>query len=294
MKIFDCFQFFDEDMMLDLRLNILDKYVDKFVIVENLFMHSGKRKKQNFKIEKYKKFEKKIEYILVEELPSNLVDINSVPEKQRTNTVIDNTLKIEHNQRNKISEGLKDANDDDLVLISDVDEIPKLKDIKNKIHKKIICFNQKMFCYKFNLAYENTRWIGTKAVLKKNLLNAQWLRDVKDRRYPIWRIDILFDKMKYNNIQFISDGGWHFTNLRTPEQLELKLKNFGHHAEYLESGLSITDLEKMIKENRAVYNYFADMKKNKWSGEVKLKKTDLSEMPQFLQINYDKFKNWLC
>ena len=294
MKIFDCFQFFDEDMMLDLRLNILDKYVDKFVIVENLFMHSGKQKKQNFRIEKYKKFEKKIKYILVDKLPENLVDVNSVPEKQKTNTVIDNTLKIEHNQRNKIREGLKDANDDDLILISDVDEIPKLRDIKNKINKKIICFNQKMFCYKFNLAYENTRWIGTKAVLKKNLLNAQWLRDVKDRRYPIWRIDILFDKMKYNNIQFISDGGWHFTNLRTPEQLELKLKNFGHHAEYLESGLSITDLEKMIKENRAVYNYFADMKKNKWSGEVKLKKTDLSEMPQFLQINYDKFKNWLC
>ena len=69
MKIFDCFQFFDEDMMLDLRLNILDKYVDKFVIVENLFMHSGKQKKQNFRIEKYKKFEKKIKYILVDKLP---------------------------------------------------------------------------------------------------------------------------------------------------------------------------------------------------------------------------------
>ena len=103
MKIFDCFQFFDEDMMLDLRLNILDKYVDKFVIVENLFMHSGKKKKQNFRIEKYKKFEKKIEYILVNKLPENLSDINSVPKKQKTNTVIDNTLKIEHKQRNKIS-----------------------------------------------------------------------------------------------------------------------------------------------------------------------------------------------
>ncbi len=294
MKIFDCFQFFDEDMMLDLRLNILDKYVDKFVIVENLFMHSGKRKKQNFKIEKYKKFEKKIEYILVEELPSNLVDINSVPEKNRSNTVIDNTLKIEHNQRNKIREGLKDANDDDLILISDVDEIPKLRDIKNKINKKIICFNQKMYCYKFNLAYEDTHWIGTKAVLKKNFINAQWLRDVKDRQYPFWRIDILFDKMKYNNIQFINDGGWHFTNLRTPQELELKLKNFGHHAEYLESGLGITDLEKMIKDKRAVYDYSADMRKNKWSGKKKLKKTDLSELPQFLQLNYDKFKNWFC
>ena len=151
-----------------------------------------------------------------------------------------------------------------------------------------------MYCYKFNLAYEDTRWIGTKAVLKKNFINAQWLRDIKDRQYTFWRIDVLFDKMKYNNIQFINDGGWHFTNLRTPQELELKLKNFGHHAEYLESGLGITDLEKMIKDKRAVYDYSADMRKNKWSGKKKLKKTDLSELPQFLQLNYDKFKNWFC
>jgi len=60
MKIFDCFQYFDEDMMLDLRLHVLNKYVDKFVIVENLFMHSGKKKKQNFNIQNFKKFENKI------------------------------------------------------------------------------------------------------------------------------------------------------------------------------------------------------------------------------------------
>ena len=59
MKIFDCFQYFDEDMILDLRLNILDRYVDHFIIVENLFMHSGKKKKKNFDINKFKKFKKK-------------------------------------------------------------------------------------------------------------------------------------------------------------------------------------------------------------------------------------------
>ena len=136
MKIFDCFQFFDEDMMLDLRMNILDQHVDKFVIVENLYMHSGKKKSQNFKIEKYKKFEKKIKYILVNKLPEDLIDLNSVKENEKTNTLIDNTLKIEHNQRNKLFKGLDEAHKEDLIMISDVDEIPNLENIEKKNQKK--------------------------------------------------------------------------------------------------------------------------------------------------------------
>ena len=136
MKIFDCFQYFDEDMMLDLRLHVLNKYVDKFVIVENLFMHSGKKKKQNFNIQNFKKFENKIKYILVNELPENLVNLDNLTGSKRTNSLIDNTLKIEHNQRNKITDGLNEANSDDLILISDVDEIPKLKNIKHFLRSK--------------------------------------------------------------------------------------------------------------------------------------------------------------
>ena len=294
MKIFDCFQYFDEDMMLDLRLHVLNKYVDKFVIVENLFMHSGKKKRQNFNIQNFKKFENKIKYILVDELPENLVNLDNLTGSKRTNSLIDNTLKIEHNQRNKITDGLNEANSDDLILISDVDEIPKLENIKEKIKNKIICFNQKMFCYKFNLCFDKLNWIGTKATLKKNLLSPQWLRDVKHRKYPSWRIDVLFNKMKYNNIQFIEDGGWHFTNFRTPKELELKLNNFGHHAEFIESGLKLNDLEKMIEENRAVYNYGADMRKNKWSGEMKLIKSDQNYLPEYIKINNSKYKDWFC
>ena len=294
MKIFDCFQYFDEDMMLDLRLHVLNKYVDKFVIVENLFMHSGKKKGQNFNIQNFKKFENKIKYILVNELPENLVNLDNLTGSKRTNSLIDNTLKIEHNQRNKITDGLNEANSDDLILISDVDEIPKLENIREKIKNKIICFNQKMFCYKFNLCFDKLDWIGTKATLKKNLLSPQWLRDVKHRKYPSWRIDVLFNKMKYNNIQFIEDGGWHFTNFRTPKELELKLNNFGHHAEFIESGLKLNDLEKMIEENRAVYNYGADMRKNKWSGEMKLIKSDQNYLPEYIKINNSKYKDWFC
>ena len=292
MKIFDCFQFFDEDVMLDLRLNVLNQYVDKFVIVENLFMHSGKKKQKNFKIEKYKKFKDKIIYILVDKLPEGLADIGKYNNDDKTNQIINNTLKIEYNQRNKITEGLEDANENDLILISDVDEIPKLDNIKTKIKNKIILFEQSLFYYKFNLQYEGLNWVGTKGVLKKNLISPQWLRNIKDRKYPIWRLDILFNNMKYNNIQFIKDGGWHFTNFRTASELELKLNNFGHHIEFIESGLKIKDIEKMIKNNQAIYDYGADMRKNKWGGSKILKKVDWPKLPEYVILNREKYKQW--
>ena len=84
-----------------------------------------------------------------------------------------------------------------------------------------------------------------------------------------------------------------FYYLRRPKELELKLKNFGHHAEFNESGVNIKDLEKMINENRAVYDYSADMRTDKWSGSKKLVKTDLSEMPKYIVENKQKFKDWL-
>ena len=69
MYIYDCFQYFDEDFLLDLRLNILDKYVKKFVISEATYTHNGSKKKLNFDINKFKKFQDKIIYIVVENTP---------------------------------------------------------------------------------------------------------------------------------------------------------------------------------------------------------------------------------
>ena len=293
MKIFDCFQFFDENMILDLRLNILDKYVHKFVIVENLFMHSGKKKKKNFNIKNFSKFKDKIEYILVDELPNNLYDLDLVSNQKKTDRIIDNTLKIEHNQRNRIIDGIKNAKNEDLILIGDVDEIPNLQNIKDKISKKIVIFKQEMFYYKLNLKYNNMKWIGTKGTLKKDLLSPQWLRDVKDRIYPFWRFDIFFSKKKYNNIQHIENGGWHFSNMKTPDALEEKLNNFGHHAEFKESGINLEGIKKMISENRAIYDYNADMKTNKWSGEKKLLRSDINELPDYIKQNRNKYFDWL-
>ena len=72
MKIYDCFQFFDEEMLLDLRLNIMNRYVHKFVITEATYMHSGKPKKLIFDINKFPKFKDKIIYQVIDKEPSNV------------------------------------------------------------------------------------------------------------------------------------------------------------------------------------------------------------------------------
>ena len=295
MKIYDCFQFFDENMMLDLRLNILNEHIHKFIIVENLFMHSGAKKKPVFDIKNFSKFKDKITYILVDHLPDGLHNVNKISDKdEKGNRIIDNTLMIEHAQRNSILNGLKNANEDDLVIVSDVDEIPNLeKNNINNCKKKLIHFKQKMFYYKFNLKYDSKPWFGSKACLKKNLISPQWLRDTKQRKYPLWRFDIIFSKMKYNSIHYIENGGWHFVNLKTPEEIEKKLKNFGHHYEFTEvSGLNFNDIKKMINENRAIYDYHADMKESKWTGKQILKKCSLLEMPKYLVNNKKKYESW--
>ena len=81
MKIYDCFQLFDENMMLDLRFNILNEHVHRFVIVENSYMHSGIKKKPIFNINNFSKFKDKIIYILVEELPKGLHDVSKIKDK---------------------------------------------------------------------------------------------------------------------------------------------------------------------------------------------------------------------
>ena len=89
--------------------------------------------------------------------------------------------------------GLVNADKNDMILVSDVDEIPDLSKINFlKINKKIILFKQDMFYYKFNLHLPNMVWTGTKCCKKKNLINPQWLRNVKDRKYPFFRVDHFF------------------------------------------------------------------------------------------------------
>ena len=295
MNIYDCFMYFDEDLLLDLRFNTLNKFVKKFVIAEATYTHNGTKKKLNFDINKFKKFKDKIIYIIVDKQPDNILKIlDSETKEQKGEKLILNGMARDYFQRENLSRGIEEASNDDLILISDLDEIPDLNKIDlSKINNKIIIFEQKMFYYKLNLFYQDYTWLGTKAVRKKNLITPQWLRNVKGKNYPKWRLDTLFSKKKYTNLYFIKNGGWHFTCLRTAEELEKKLLNFAHHYEYEESGLSIKDLKKLIEEKRVMYDHNIDQKGYKWSGKSILKNYDIDLLPEHISSNQKKYSDWL-
>ena len=126
MAIYDCFQFFDEEHILDLRLNILHEYVDFFVLVESTIDHQGKPKKLNFDYKKFKKFNKKIVYLVVD-------DATEVAK----NPHIGGESLAEQHQRNSLIRGLKNCSDNDLIILSDVDEIPDPNKLNSFDIKKI-------------------------------------------------------------------------------------------------------------------------------------------------------------
>ncbi len=292
MKFIDCFMYFDEDMILDIRLNILDKFVSYFIICEANYLHNGSKKEFKFDINKFSKFKDKIIYIPLEQQPKNLRIINNSDDVLLKNSkILDNALLRENFQRNFLYNKIKNFEDDDLIIISDVDEIPKLENFKYK--SKITFFEQKMFYYKFNLLHKDFLWYGSKITKKKNLISPQWLRNVKSKKYPLWRFDILFSKTKYNKINFIKDGGWHFTNVKSPEKIDYKMKNFLHHLEYEESGLNVEDVKKIISEKKVFYDHQADKKEKKWGAEINLVKENDYNLPKYIIKNKEKFNNWL-
>ncbi len=295
MDIYDCFMYFDEDLLLDIRLNSLKKFVKKFVITEATYTHNGSPKKLNFDIDKFKKFKDQIIYIVVDDQPKNILEMKNNDSRERYGEkLILNGMARDYFQREKLMEGLKKTNDDDIVLISDLDEIPNLENLILKdINDKIFIFEQKIFYYKLNLVYENFSWQGTRAIKKKNLFSPQWLRNIKGKNYPKWRIDTFFSKKKYSNLIFIKDGGWHFTCLKTPEQLEKKFLNYAHHYEFQQSGLKIEDIKNFISQKKIIYDYKADQKKYKWSGKSKLKKIDTKFLPRYISDNTSKYTDWL-
>ena len=287
--------YYDEDLLLDIRLNSLEKFVKKFVITEATYAHNGENKKLNFDINKFKRFKDKIIYIVVDKQPKNILELKKGDTKEKTGEkLILNGMARDYFQRENLAKGLVDAKDEDLILISDLDEIPNLESLNFKnIKNNIIIFEQKIFYYKLNLLYDNFLWQGTRAIKNKNFLSPQWLRNIKSKKYPRWRIDTIFSKKKYSDLMFVKNGGWHFTCLKTPDQLEKKLLNYAHHYEFQESGLKIDDIKKFISEKRVIYDYNVDQKGFKWSGRSTLKKLETKSLPSYVSKNLHKYSDWL-
>ena len=287
--------FFDEEMLLELRLNTLDKFVDKFVIVESVYTHSGKEKKLIFDVNKYPRFKEKIDYIVVRDFPQGIEQIsNDDSNLEITNKEIMNALRRENFQRNAINRGLANADDNDWIIISDLDEIPDLSNINfNSINNKIIFFKQKVFYYKLNLELKTLRWIGSKACKKKYLKSAQWLRNVKDKIYPKWRLDIMFSEKRYNNIFFVENGGWHFSFVKKPEDIEKKLKSYLHHREYDLDPLGIENIKDLINSKAVIYDHRVDQTQYKFGGGQKLEKIDIKFLPEYIFSQKEKYLEWL-
>jgi len=271
-KIYDCITFFQENLQAELRFNILDDVVDQFIVCESRYDHRGLKKKINFDKTIFPKFKNKINHLILEDKfpPKNIPWENQAF------------------QREYIFQGLKHADDNDLVMFSDPDEIPNPKKLKNiKMEKKYGIFIQNMYTYKFNLfnQYESP-WEGTRICKKKDLKSIDWLRQkilAKNSKYPFWRID------KETDVTLIENGGWHFNYLLTPEQISKKLKSLAatqwDYGENLtkDEFLNIKNIKEKIESHRDLFNRKHNYKKI----------TIDNSFPEYILQNLNEFKKWI-
>ena len=289
MKIIDTTTYFEEKMMMDLRFNILDPYIYKFIVCEARFTHSGKKKEINFNKKDYPKFEDKIIHLIVDNQPEDII----VKEKMSSKELRLNSISRIKYQRNFIMNSLKDFSSDDYVIYSDNDEIPNLDNFDFKSNKeKIIMFNQKLFYYKFNLGLPSLDWYGSKACKIKNLKNIDLLRHSKNKKYSFYRFDTIFSDIKHQSVNLIKNGGWHFSNFKTIEELERKYLNDENHSEYESQGHSMIKIQENVKNRYINYNHKAKKKSNERFNHTKLETIEKSSLPKYLINNLDKYKNW--
>ena len=289
MKIIDCTTYFEEKMMMELRFNILDKYVDKFIVCEANFTHSGEKKEINFNIKDYPDFKNKIIHLILKDDPCKEVE-DRVILNNRDKSI----LRIEK-QRNYIKSALGDFSGEDYIIHSDNDEIPNLNLVNFKQNKKkILVFEQNLYYYKFNLLYSNFNWYGSKACKLKNLKSLDWLRMVKNKKYNFLRLDTLFSEKKYISLNVVKNGGWHFSNLKSLEGIMKKLHNDENYSEFLEKKLSKEQMLDFIERKIIPHNHFVDKKSNLKSQETKLAIIEKNSLPKYLQSNYEKYSKWFA
>ncbi len=264
-KKIDCITFFNENLMFDLRYNVLKDFFDYFLICEAKYDHKGNKKKLNFNFSKYN-LNKKIIYIVYEE-PFNKIN---------------NPWSNQAKQRDFILENLSFAEDNDYIFFSDPDEIPNPKLIENfSLNKKYGIFLQKCYNYKFNLfnPYE-TPWEGSRVSKKKNLKSIDFLRQkikLKNLKYNFYRID------KEKNIEVFDEGGWHFSNMMDPIDISVKLKTFAHSEFSLDKYSNAEIIKKKIDDKIDLFE------RNHTYEKVLLDNT----FPSYLIKNREQYKKFI-
>ena len=95
------------------------------------------------------------------------------------------------------------------------------------------------------------------------------------------------------SIKIINIGGWHFSNIKTPEEIEHKLRSYLHHREFDENPLSINDINKIIKNKQAIYDLKVDKTVNKIGNGSLLEKFEIDKLPNYIEINKNNLKKWI-
>ena len=263
MNIIDCVTYFDEQTLLEMRLNILDDYVTKFIITEGGYDHRGNKRSLNFDINMYPKFKDKIIYQPVYDFPD-----------------LENPWSMLEYQRNYSMKEIANFDDDTFVIVSDVDEIPNPKKINEFINSKskFGVFEQLLFYYKLNmLSTSSQNWFGSKICSKKNLKSPNWLREYKIKQYPWWRID------KPKNIKILRDGGWHFSFLYDVDGIIKKISSY-QHTEFDTN--KIKDKTKIIEK--------IESGKDILNRNYNFKRINIDDrFPEYLIKNKNKYTNWI-
>jgi hypothetical protein len=222
--IYDCFTFFNELDLLDIRLNVLNDVVDRFVLVEATHTHQFKPKPLYYSDnkERFKAFEHKIIHIIVDDLPK-----------------AKNSWDMERFQRNAIARGIKDCMPGDTIIVSDLDEIPdpkKIKQFENEPGLKV--FQQKNFYYYLNCLALDEEWYGSVMAFRNDFDEPQKLREVAKEMHarnkkvltkPLYRFfRSLGNPVLRKKITLVDNGGWQFGYLGNVDNAIQKIEAFAH------------------------------------------------------------------
>ena len=273
--IYDCFTFFNELDLLEIRLNVLNDVVDKFVLVEMDKTHTGTPKPFYFEENKkrYKKFLDKIIHIKITKYP-NLSD--------STSDNYGNKWILENYQRDKIMDALKDAKDDDIVIISDLDEIPNPDIIRNYDNSGIWVLEQKMFYYFINmLCYTSPIWSnGTRIGQLKNLKQPnQILAPCEFYEFSKYGKPTYF---RFCQGKHIKNAGWHFSYCGGIDAIIKKRQSIVEQQFNTKENMRADYIKNIILSgkdlyNRQQYKYIA----------IPLDKS----FPKYIVENQDKYKD---
>ena len=283
-KIYDCFNFFNELDILELRLNILYEHVDYFVIVESTVTHSGQPKpfylEENK--ERFSKFWDKIISFKVSDTPEDFVnlpntgffdaELDKVHYYIRTQTNrFDRRTQTDYGrdffQKESVRRALVNCNEDDIIIISDADEIPNpelLKDLKSlSLDNTIYSLSQPMYSYYLNMLSDSD-WHGSKMGLYKNV-----------------------KKLSFNEIRGdgslttkITNGGWHFSFMGGEEMVRTKITSYS--ARDLANEQVLSNIKNNIENDQDVF----------FRG--KLTKVELDNtFPQYVLNNLSKYSKMI-